>query len=330
MLTWPHANSDWRSRLAAVDRVFVNLSREIAAREKLLVNCYDNTHRQHVQWLLEKQQIDLTAVTLHIAVSNDSWARDHGPVTILENNHAQLLDFTFNGWGNRYPAELDNAITQKMAAHGLFGQTPLTSVDLVMEGGSLESDGAGTLLTTSQCLLHGQRNPSLDQDMLERRLGEIFGIERFLWLESGKLIGDDTDSHIDMLARFVNPQTIVYQSCDETAYRYYADLKRMETELENLKRADGEPYQLHALPWPAPKTNAAGERLPASYANFLIINGAVLVPGYADPADVTACDIIQSAFPEREVISIDCRPLIEQAGSLHCVTMQFPEAVALT
>lgn len=329
MLTWPHQFGDWHSRLASVEPVFLNIARAVTQHEYLLINCYDLHHKEHVQKLLEQAAVNSGNVILHICKSNDSWARDHGPVTVMENDCAEILDFTFNGWGEKYPANLDNAITGHLASMNYFGKTGVTEIDLVMEGGSLESDGADTILTTTRCLLHPKRNPGMNRKQIEQRLGELLGTERVLWLEHGALSGDDTDGHIDMLARFVSPDSIVYQSCSETGYQYYDDLIAMKAELEKLVQPDGQPYRLRALPWPTAQINTTGDRLPASYANFLIINNAVLVPVYQDDADEAACETIQSVCPDREVIPVNCRPLIEQFGSLHCVTMQLPEAVDL-
>ena len=330
MLTWPHTKSDWQTRLSSIEPVFVNLAHEITKREKLLVVAFKLDHQKHIQNLLNKAGVNTDNVVFALCHSNDSWARDHAPISVVKNGQAQLLDFTFNGWGEKYPAELDNAITGELLKQGVFGATPVSSVGLVLEGGSIDSDGAGSLLLTSRSLLHPKRNPAMNRQQLERRLTELLGAEYFLWLEHGELSGDDTDGHIDMLARFTSPDTIVYQSCTETAYSFYSELNSMHSELEAFVQPDGEPYQLVALPWPLAQVNSKGDRLPASYANFLIINQAVLVPVYGDDADDTACEVIQSVFPEREIVPINCRPLIEQFGSLHCVTMQFPEGVDIS
>jgi agmatine/peptidylarginine deiminase len=329
MLTWPHINSDWRSSLLNIEPVFVNLACEISKREKLLIVALNLDHQEHIKTLLNQAEVNNDNVVFVICGSNDSWARDHGPITILENNQAQLLDFSFNGWGDKYPFYLDNAITGHLFKSGLFGKTPVDAVELILEGGSIDSDGAGSLMVTSRCLLHPKRNPGKNQQQLEKQLTELLGTKHFLWLEHGVLAGDDTDGHIDMLARFASPDTIIYQSCTETAYPYFAELNNMQAELERFVQADGQPYRLVALPWPAAQVNSKGDCLPLSYANFLLINQAVLVPAYMDDADEAACEVIQSLFLDREIVSINCCPLIEQFGSLHCATMQFPEGVDL-
>ena len=192
---------------------------------------------------------------------------------------------------------------------------------------SIDSDGRGTLLTTASCQLHPQRNPGLSRQDIEHRFRALFGVERVLWLDQGCLEGDDTDGHVDMLARFCDPQTLVYQSCDEPAYPCYDALQSMLAQLQSLRDAQGRPYRLIALPWPRPQLDEQGRRLPASYANFLVINGTVLLPTYGDPGDSVAAQQLQRCFPERDIVPVDCRALIHQHGSLHCLTMQFPAGV---
>jgi len=327
MLTWPHPYGDWHPWLTEVEPVFVAIAREVARRENLLITCYDAAHRAHVARLLQDAGVDLTRAILESHASNDTWARDHGPITVLDDERPRLLDFTFNGWGGKYPADLDNTLTRHLHAQGVFHATPLETLDMVLEGGSLDSDGQGTVLTTTRCLLSPARNPRLDRTAIETRLADDLGASRVLWLEHGYLAGDDTDSHVDTLARFCDEHTIAYVACPEPGDEHYAELNAMAAELRSFTDAGGEPYRLVALPWPEPKYARDGQRLPATYANFLIINDAVLVPTYRDPADAEALRILGECFPGREAIGIDCRPLIEQFGSLHCVTMQLPAGV---
>lgn len=327
MLTWPHARGDWAPLLADVEPVFVRLACEIAQREQLLVNCAAQAVAEQLRTTLIAYGAPAQNLVFAVVASNDTWARDHGPITVLEAGGPVLLDFQFNGWGNKYPAQADNALSGELARHGVFAALPLRSLDLVLEGGSIESDGAGTLLTTAGCLLNPQRNPGLSRQQLEQRLCGLLGAQRVLWLEHGELEGDDTDGHIDMLARFCPADTIAYQSCSEPAYSGYRELKAMEAELRELRTADGRPYRLIALPWPEPKYANDGGRLPASYANFLVINDAVLIPGYDDPCDETAATQLQRCFPQREVVQIPASAVIKQYGSLHCLSMQFPRGV---
>lgn len=327
MLTWPRADGAWHAMLAPVERVFTRIAHEVSLRERLLIVVSDAAHRAHVRGLIAAAGGEVHQVDFRIAESDDTWARDHGPVTVATAAGPMLLDFGFNGWGGKYPAERDNRISRQLSAHGAFGAAPLESIDFVLEGGSLETDGAGTLLTTSRCLLHPGRNPGLDRAAIEARLCEWLGLERVLWLEHGALAGDDTDSHIDTLARFADPGTILYQGCSDPADENFTGLEAMARELAALRRPDGRPYRLVSLPAPRAIHDPDGRRLPASYANFLIINNAVLVPGYDDAADEVARAAIAACFPDRETLLIDCLPLIHQFGSLHCVTMQFPAEV---
>jgi agmatine deiminase len=327
MLTWPHAHGDWAPHLPQVEPVFVAIARQVARRERVLISCYDGRHRTHVEDLLIADGIDMRRVVLRVAPSNDTWARDHGPLTVICQNEPLLLDFGFNGWGGKYGYELDNTLTRRLYDEGTFGDVPLQTVDMVLEGGSVEVDGSGTLLTTSRCLLAPTRNPALNRDRIEQRLKQELGLNRILWLDHGYLAGDDTDSHIDTLARFCDARTIAYVSCDDPADEHYAELKAMEAELRAFTAADGSHYRLVPLPWPKPVHDEDGRRLPATYANFLIVNGALLAPTYRDPADGPALARLKECFPDREIVGIDCYPLVFQYGSLHCVTMQLPTGV---
>ncbi len=324
MLTWPHANSSWGPTLAAVEPVFFALAIAIARREALLVVCPDEGKAAAVKAALLGSGIDAGHIVTAVAESNDTWARDHGPITVLDDGEPRILDFRFNGWGNKYAFDADNAINGSLASQGVLDAAVIETPDLVLEGGSIDSDGAGSLLTTTSCLLNPQRNPDKSGQEIEQSLCELLGARRVLWLEHGEIEGDDTDGHIDMLARFSDSGTLLYQSCDEPEYSGFESLQSMQAELQALRTLDNRPYQLVPLPWPGPRFAPDGARMPASYANFLVINGAVLVPSYNDPADDAAAAQIQRCFPGRDIVQIDCLPLIEQHGSLHCLTMQFP------
>lgn len=328
MITWPHAHSDWGDILQDVEPVYLRLARHISQREKLLVNCRDEAHAAHVRERLHAADVDPRRTVIHCVHSNDTWTRDYGPLTILEQDRPHLLDFTFNGWGNKFDAGSDNLVSSQLHRAGVFGTAPFTTIDLVLEGGSIEVDGQGSLLTTENCLLAPTRNPALGRAQIEEQLRRWFGVERILWLNHGHLAGDDTDSHIDTLARFCDPHTIAYVACDDSTDEHYAELRLMESELRALRDYRGNPYRLVPLPWPAAKyDDEDGRRLAASYANFLIINGAVLVPTYDDPADAETLRRLQGCFPDREIIGVPCLPLIRQNGSLHCITMQLPAGV---
>jgi agmatine deiminase len=327
MLTWPHDQSDWAPILNDADAVFAAIGEAVTRFERLLVVCRDADHRKHVTGRLERAGTRMARVTTGLAPADDTWARDHGPITVRDDGRPLLLDFTFNGWGGKYPAAQDNRITARLREQGVFGDTPVETVDLVMEGGSIESDGQGTLLTTAACLLTPTRNPGLNRRDIEHALHETLGTSRVLWLEHGRLEGDDTDGHVDTLARLCTPDTIAHVTCEDPGDPHHGPLRAMEDELRAMRTADGGPYRLVALPLPTPIRGDDGRRLPATHANFLIINGAVLVPTYNDPTDAVALGRLGRVFPDRQIIGIDCRTLIRQYGSLHCVTMQFPEGV---
>lgn len=329
MLTWPHPHGDWASRLAMVEPVFDTIALEVAKREQVLIVCYDSNHLAHIERRLQTAGANMACVVLRIAPSNDTWARDHGPITVQCGNELLLLDFGFNGWGGKYGYAADNEISRRLYALDTFGDAPMQTVDMVLEGGSIEVDGSGTLLTTARCLLAPTRNPTLSRAKLEAELKQLLGLNRILWLEHGHLEGDDTDAHIDTLARYCDANTIAYVSCDDPADAHYAELKAMERELQAFTTASGQPYKLVALPWPRARFDEDGRRLPATYANFLIINGAVLVPTYQDRADAVALARLRECFPSREIVAVDCLPLVYQYGSLHCVTMQLPKGALL-
>lgn len=329
MLTWPHAHGDWAARLDRVEPVFAAIARAVSRREKALIVCYDEPHRAHVAARLKDAGAQTDRLVLAVAPSNDTWARDHGPIAVACGNELRLLDFTFNGWGGKYPAELDNRITETLYRSGVFAPTvALEKPGFVLEGGAIEVDGSGTLLATARCLLAPTRNPTLSAAQLETRLKELLGLTRILWLHHGGLAGDDTDGHIDTLARFCDTHTIAYVRCDDPADEHYEELKAMEAELQSFRAADGRPYRLVPLPWPRARYDEHGRRLPATYANFLVINGAILVPTYDDPAtDEQALACLAACFPGREIVGIPSLALIHQYGSLHCVTMQLPAGV---
>lgn len=292
-LTWPHKDTDWAPILPEITAVYEEMKREIESRETVIV-VDDIPH-------------------------NDTWARDHGFITVEENGQLILLDFKFNGWGEKYAAELDNDINRQLYEQQLVKGIYESHLDFVLEGGSIESDGKGTIFTTTCCLMAPHRNQPLTQQEIEQQLKEWLGAERIVWINHGSLIGDDTDGHIDTLVRIAPNDTLLYIGADDE----HPDLLLMEQELQQLRTIDGHPYRLLRLPMPRPIYDD-GERLPATYANYLVINGAVLVPTYNQPdLDQEAISTIGKAFPNREIIGIDCRAVIRQHGSLHCCTMQY-------
>ena len=385
MLTWPHDGTDWAPMLSEITETYRQIALEISKRERLLIVAPEGK----------------APGMLHVVCpTNDTWARDHGFISLTpspspgergvysysdssarETNHsplpgrgvggeAFLLDFRFNGWGEKFEAGLDNAINRRLYDLGVVKGIYEDHLDFVLEGGSIESDGQGTIFTTTSCLLAPHRNQPLTKEQIEERLKEYLGAERVLWIDHGYLAGDDTDGHIDTLVRICPNDTLLYIGCDDPADEHYDALLLMEQQLRSFRTLDGRPYRLLRLPLPHPIYEASVVsgfpadksvppamqsvvsgfpadksvppsmqsvvsgfpadiiRLPATYANFLVINGAVLVPTYAQPdLDAEAMRIIAQAFPGRDIIGIDCRSVIRQHGSLHCCTMQFPEGV---
>ena len=308
-LTWPHKDSDWAPILPEITAVYEEMAREISKREGWLIVAPKS---------LTSNLSSLTSNLLPLT-TNDTWARDHGFISVEESGEIVLLDFCFNGWGEKFEATLDNQINRHLYEQGMVKGTYEDHLDFVLEGGSIESDGKGTIFTTECCLMAPHRNQSLTKQEIEERLKQWLGAERIVWLQHGSLIGDDTDGHIDTLVRICPNDTLLYIGGDDD----HPDLALMEQELQSLRTLDDKPYRLLKLPLPRPIFDS-GERLPATYANYLVINGAVLVPTYNQPdLDAVALRIIGEAFPDRKILGIDCRAVIKQHGSLHCCTMQY-------
>jgi agmatine/peptidylarginine deiminase len=322
-LTWPRPDGDFARWFEAVERNFLAIALAIARYEPLLIATAGEP--KALQQRLTRMGVPARRLKVYPVPSNDVWARDHGPITVFRNKRPVHLDFTFNGWGGKFDATEDNHITRRLAEHDAWS-APVETLDFVLEGGAIDSDGAGTLLTTERCLLAPTRNPGLSKDQIEGKLKQWLGVARVVWLKRGDLLGDDTDGHVDTLARFCDPATIAYQACDDRADAHYEDLAAMAAELAALRDAWGKPYKLVPLPLPEALHDEDGKRLPAGYPNFLIVNGGVLVPTYGSAADAVALERLRPCFPNREVVGIDCRALIHQYGSLHCVTMQVPKA----
>ena len=319
-LTWPHADTDWAYMLEEVTECFVNIAREIVKRQQLLIVC---VNAEEVETFFSEDE--LQRISFAEMPTNDTWARDHGGITVYEDGKAVVYDFTFNGWGMKFAANHDNQITRKLYQSGIFEAFGYRNcMDFVLEGGSIESDGEGTILTTAECLLSDNRNNS-SREVIEQKLKDYFGAEQILWLDHGYLAGDDTDSHVDTLARLCPNNTIAYVKCDDETDEHYEALKKMEEELQSFSTLKGGgSYNLIPLPMADAVYDEDGERIPATYANFLIINGAVLLPVYNSEKDAIAIAQMQKAFPKHEIVPIDCNALIKQHGSLHCVTMQYP------
>ena len=329
MLTWPHEDTDWLPYLAEITETYVEMADAITHYEQLIVA---TPHPIKVGALLSSRlsHDQMTRVYICHCKTNDTWARDHGPITLIDRDSHKntLLDFRFNGWGEKFEASLDNQITQTLHKDGAFDTekqgTPRLSDndDFVLEGGSIESDGKGTIFTTEFCLLAPNRNQPLDKEEIEEELKHRLKAKRIVWLHHGQLLGDDTDGHIDTTVRIAPNDTLLYHHCYDKNDAQYSDFMSLEEELKALRTTDGKPYNLIPLPQPEAIYDDE-ERLPATYANFLIINGAILVPTYGQSDnDKTACEAIALAFPDRKIIAIDSRTIIKQHGSIHCCTMQ--------
>ena len=323
-LTWPHKETAWYELPKVLD-CYVEVAKAISRYEPLLVVCRDTAECRE----------DMTArgwspgpgVRFVEAPINDTWARDHGAISVYSDRGEKCIqDFVFNGWGLKFGADLDNQITRRIYREGVFSEDVkyLDMRPFVLEGGSIDTDGSGTLLATSECLCSLNRNEQLSQKEIEEYLKAAFGLERILWVDHGSIAGDDTDSHIDILARFCSPDTIAYTACDHPEDENYGPLKAMEKQLKTFRTLEGKPYKL--IPLPLPEALYLDDyRLPASYANFLIVNGAVLMPGAGSPLDEKAAGQLQKAFPDRKIEIIDCRALLSGHGGLHCITMNYPK-----
>ena len=324
LIAWPHADTDWADRLGEVEDTYIALVAAITRFQPVIVCVADDDVQTYARARLASARIDMDQVRFVEIAYDDTWLRDSGPITLRDGSGFRLLDFRFTGWGGKFAAGLDDQLVEGLSNAGIFLNSFRQPIDFTVEGGAIDTDGAGTLLSTWQCL--HQRHPELDRQTLSARLADWLQQERVLWLDHGYLEGDDTDAHIDTLARFVAEDAIAYQSCDDRSDSHYQELQAMAAELAALRTRDGKPYRLFPLPWTQPIVDA-GRRLAASYANFLIINGAVLLPAYGDDADARAQAVLAQAFPKREIVPVPCRPLLWQNGSLHCITMQLPQGV---
>lgn len=322
LIAWPHSSGDFGNNLVAVEQTYTIIADTISQYQLLYIVCRDDAQQRHIVGLLD----DTQNIEFLLAPVNDIWVRDTVFLSV-ENANGTIshLNFRFNGWGGKYPHQNDNDLNHKLLNTKVFKGKPQSDIDFILEGGSVESDGLGSILTTKQCLLNPNRNASLSQTEIEQQLAVHLGAKRVLWLDQENLSGDDTDAHIDTLARFCSANSIAYTSCDNPDDIHYAGLKFMENQLQDFRTREGNCYHLTALPLPEPIFDEEGRQLPANYANFLIINHAVLVPAYGDPMDAVAKQRLSACFPDHHIIQIPCRPLVQQYGSLHCMTMQFPE-----
>lgn len=326
LFTLPRPAGDWGKSLKAATKAMIAAANAINKVTPVLLLVSDEEY-------FEPYAESFHGEVMHCP-TNDCWIRDYGPIsTIYEEDTLVLNDFTFNGWGNKFEAINDDAAAQRLW-RAEFPEAGYRRSDIVLEGGSLESDGNGTIITTRKCWMSKNRNDWATESVGEEALEEYFDFERILWLQHGELAGDDTDAHVDTLVRFLSPTQIAYVRCDDPKDAHYEEFAQMEAELKAFRTLAGNTYELIPLPWPpAIMSREDGHRLPATYANFLISNGTLFVPSYfgaeakdhpGRKADAEAAEILR-AETGYEVISLDCRPFIEQHGALHCLTMQVPE-----
>lgn len=324
LIAWPNAGTDWADRLAEVEDTYVALVAAITRFQPVVVCAADEDLQTYAEARLRSARVDMARVRFVPAEYDDTWVRDSGPITLRTGDSFKLLDFRFTGWGGKFEASRDDRLVGELSGMDLFRNYFVKSIDFALEGGAIETDGQRTLLSTWRCL--HQRHPQATREEITAQLADWLEQDRILWLDHGYLEGDDTDAHIDTLARFADTDAIVFQACDEPTDSHYAELAAMAREIAALRTVDGKPYRLFPLPWAQPVLDE-GRRLAASYANFLIVNGAVLIPAYGDPADQRAAAVLADAFPGREIVPVPCRALIWQNGSLHCITMQLPQGL---
>jgi agmatine deiminase len=322
-LSWPHKQASWPGKFGPIPAIFARMVRHLADREEVHINVAGPDMEHDVRQLLSEEGAGSGNVFFHHHPTNDAWVRDHGPIFLqtpdVEPSEA-IVDWKFNAWGGKYPPyDLDDVIPSRIAEElGL----PVFHPGIVMEGGSIDVNGRGSLLTTEACLLNRNRNPELNRQAIERHLCEYLGVSHILWLGDG-IAGDDTDGHVDDLSRFVDPTTVVTVVEDDPADENYEPLQANLERLQRMKDQDGRPLRVVTLPMPRPLWHD-GQRLPASYANFYIANGLVLLPTYDPARDGQARATLESLFPTREVIGIDCSDLVWGLGAFHCVTQQWP------
>lgn len=324
ILAWPHPDTDWHYMLDDIHRCYISLVEAISQYHTILILAPDiSVPREQLKHLADRLIFFIQIET------NDTWTRDYGPISTVDiNGKVNINDFAFNGWGLKFAADRDNLVTSKLHEAGLFEARRINRLGFILEGGAIDSDGCGTLLTTTECLMSPNRNGDLDRVQIDTYLRHALGMKRILWIDHGYLAGDDTDSHVDTLARFAPGDTIIYVAPPDSDDEHYQALCEMEQDIARFSTPDGRPYNRLALPLPHPIYDEDGTRLPATYANFLATNRAVFVPTYNQPDnDRLALDIIRVAFGDRPVIGIDCNALIRQHGSLHCATMQIPRQI---
>ncbi len=326
LMALPHAGTDWAYMLDDIRRQYHDIIAALTTAGEHVVLLCDDT--EDAAALLA--DIDSNALALVQCEYNDTWTRDYGPLTVVKDGRLRALDFGFNGWGLKFASDRDNLVNLRLHERGIIsGGTYRNERDFTLEGGSVESDGHGTVLTTSRCLCSPNRNGGKPRQELNETLASRLGADHVLWLDYGALDGDDTDSHIDTLARLCPDDVILFTGCRDLDDPHFEELLKMRAQLSMFRTPDGRPYNLVELPLPrAAYDPEDGSRLPATYSNYLVTPRNVFVPTYDDPMnDTLACQTIRIAFPQHNIVPVDCRQLIRQHGSLHCATMQIPDGI---
>jgi agmatine deiminase len=321
-LSWPHKEESWPGKIETIYKPYCEFIKIVAEGELVRINVADADMEAFTKSELTKVGADLGKIEFYHFASNDAWCRDHGPAFLINAATKQkaIIDWGYNAWGGKYPPfDLDDVIPTKIGEH--FG-LPVYHPGIVMEGGSVDFNGAGTILTTTACLLNENRNPHLNQEQIEAYLKNYYGAEQILWLGDG-IVGDDTDGHIDDITRFVNEDTVVTVVEEDEADENYQLLQENLETLKTFRLQDGRPLNIVELPMPS-AVIYEDQRLPASYANFYIANSAVIVPTYRDKNDEKALQILQECFPDRKVVGIDSTDIIWGLGSFHCLSQQEP------
>jgi agmatine deiminase len=323
-ISWPHKEESWPGKMHIIPKVMAEIIWHLAGSEKVYINVGDAGMEEFVRGVLKESGIDLAQIDFYRIPTNDAWVRDHGPIFVVRESGSKreraILDWGYNAWGNKYPPyDLDDVVPSRIANQ--WGM-PLFEPGIILEGGSVDLNGRGTLLTSEQCLLNKNRNPKLSKAQIEQYLRDFLGVRHILWLGDG-ITGDDTDGHVDDLTRFINPTTVVTMVEEDPADENYQVLQDNLERLRSMKDQDGRPLDIMLLPMPG-RVDYENQRLPASYANFYIANKKVLVPTYRHSNDARAISILQKCFPDREVVGIDCTDLVWGLGAIHCLTQQVP------
>jgi agmatine deiminase len=319
-LSWPHKEASWPGNFTPIPAIIAEAVRHLVTGEEVHINVNGDAMEQQARFVLTDAHVPTDRVFFHHNPTDDAWCRDHGPIFVQHADEQIILDWGYNAWGNKYPPfDHDDVIPTRIGSH--FG-IPVEHPAMILEGGSIDVNGQGTLLTTEACLLNINRNPTLSKEQIEANLRNYLGVTKILWLGDG-IVGDDTDGHIDDLTRFVDEQTVVTVVEDDPRDENYEPLQENLGRLQEMTDQNDRPLHIVELPMP-PALVYEGQRLPASYANFYIGNDVVLMPGYDRDTDIVASNVLQARFSTRRVVTIDCRELVWGLGAFHCLTQQWP------